>query len=778
MLTAVLVGACFTIGQGILAVCGFRQWTWWAPVVGYAALLILFGQMIRVPNHQRALIAVAVAGAVGAFVFPLVRSAVRESLTDAVPVGLGLLLLAAIPFFAAGHTGILGASVSNDMSQHLTGAFWLRTKQSMLPVAAIGGDLVRTGYPLGPHAFAAALTRASGLGEERAFSAVTLAVPVLTGFAALGLVPTARRGARWALAAVIGLGYLPAAYLGQGSFKETIQAMLALATAIALADLAREERIGWRRGIPLGLMLAAAIYNYSYGGVAWTAAIVFFFLAAEVIGRRELFSVIGRWWRAGAGFALVTVVTVAPEYHRIQYFRKSIFGAEDLRNKGNLAHALNPLESLGVWFSGDFRFNPVPRWPTTVFCVLALAALVAGLPWWWKRRAFALPAAVIAAVVIWANLSLTVNIYNAAKGLVVLAPLVMGAVGAPLAAAWSMRAREPRARTGIRVARSVSVLLLAGAVVASFGALRWAPVGLGPHEQELAAMRPLVEGKPVLFLDNDHFAEWELRGANPLYTTNALYAPAHLGMHPAKNGGFPIDVDNFGAPELDQVDFIVVAGGAYASEIPPNFHLALHTRSYNLYRRIGRTPDRTPIEPLGHPGTILDCTSADGKADLAHFKWAGVLPTPVVLTDWRGSIAKPGHTAQIAVKLPRGSWDVSLQYLSQTPVTVRAPGLNEALDANFGLITSFWPAGTVTSDGRGFTLSVTSGKRSRFGQLLGTPPAMRAPLSPNLSPLFQIAFTRHDATPRRVPIRHACGRYVDWLAPSGSTMRGRSGHRG
>jgi hypothetical protein len=143
------------------------------------------------------------------------------------------------------------------------------------------------------------------------------------------------------------------------------------------------------------------------------------------------------------------------------------------------------------------------------------------------------------------------------------------------------------------------------------------------------------------------------------------------------------------------------------------------------------------------------------------------------LTDWKGSIARPGHTATMAVTLPRGRWDVSLQYLSQTPLIVRGPGLQKTLEQNFGLITSYWPAGDVTSDGRPFTLSVTSDKRSWFGRLLGSPPPQRAPLSPANAPLFHVAFTRHDETPRRVPIRSACGRYVDWLAPAGSHMRGR-----
>jgi hypothetical protein len=125
------------------------------------------------------------------------------------------------------------------------------------------------------------------------------------------------------------------------------------------------------------------------------------------------------------------------------------------------------------------------------------------------------------------------------------------------------------------------------------------------------------------------------------------------------------------------------------------------------------------------------------------------------------------------VTLPRGRWDLSLQYLSTTPVTVTAPGMKKVLAQNFGLITTYWPAGTVTSDGRPLTLTVRSGERTWFAGMLGTPRGMRAPLSPGMRPLLGAAFTRHGQTPRRTPARQACGRYVDWLAPAGSTMRGR-----
>jgi hypothetical protein len=768
--TVLLVGTCFVIGQAVVFLCGWERPQWWAPAVGYAVLMIIFGLAVHVRDHQRLLLAFAIAITLGSLLLPFVRRSLRWAAGDGLVLGIGLTLLAAIPFLATGYAGFLGPNVSDDMSQHLTAAWWLSDGTGMLPVAAIGGNLINTGYPLGPHGLAAGLARL-GLDDVRGFSALTLAVPVLTGFVAFGIVPEARRGARWALAAAVGLGYLPAAYLAQGSFKEIILAMLVLAAAVVLGDVAAERgRLGWRRAMPIGLLVGGAAYAYSYGALLWMAALFVVFFFAEVVRRRELFALIRDWWAAAAGMLVVGAIVVAPEIGRMKDFRDSIFGQEPLKNKGNLSHAINPFETLGVWFNGDFRFNPDPRWPTILFCAIALAALVAGLVWWWRRGSLALPAAVGAAIIVWVQLAHSVNIYNAAKGLLVLAPLVMATIGAPLAAAWSGR-RGPGPWTWL--ARIAGVVLFAGAVVSSGGILRSAPVGLGAHDQEFAQIRPLVRHKATMFLDNDHFGQWELRGAKPLYTTNALYAPKQLGQHPAKHGGLPIDVDNYGYPELDKLEYIVVSGGRYRSEIPPNFRLALQTHSYDVFHRVGPTPDRQPLEEPGEPGAVFDCHSERGKTYLRRFKWAGVLPRPVVATDWQGSVAKPGQSARVKVNLPRGRWDVSLQYVSRLPLTVRAPGLTKQLAANFGQITSYWPGGTLTSDGGPVTVTVTSAERNWFGRLLGAPRTTRAALSPNFSPLYHIAFTRHGRTPRRMPVREACGRYVDWFAPAGSAMRGR-----
>src|SRR5581483_1215646 len=126
-LTVVLVAVCFVLGQGILAACGAAQWRWWAPALGYAVLLIVGGQVVRIPHHATAMVVVVVAATLGSMALAMVRRALREAGPEALVVGIGLTLVAAIPFFAIGRPGVLGASVSNDMSQHLTAAFFLRT---------------------------------------------------------------------------------------------------------------------------------------------------------------------------------------------------------------------------------------------------------------------------------------------------------------------------------------------------------------------------------------------------------------------------------------------------------------------------------------------------------------------------------------------------------------------------------------------------------------------------------------------------------------------------
>ena len=86
--------------------------------------------------------------------------------------------------------------------------------------------------------------------------------------------------------------------------------------------------------------------------------VVAVFFVLELVRRLTSLETVRRWFRPALGALFAATIAVLPEIHRIDRFRHSIFGREPLKNHGNLAHAVNPFEPLGIWFSGDFRHNP------------------------------------------------------------------------------------------------------------------------------------------------------------------------------------------------------------------------------------------------------------------------------------------------------------------------------------------------------------------------------------------------------------------------------------
>ncbi len=65
-------------------------------------------------------------------------------------------------------------------------------------------------------------------------------------------------------AALVALPYLAAAYLAQGAFKEPMEALFLLAFALLLPGATSV-----RRGLPLAVIAAGAVYAYSFPGLFW-----------------------------------------------------------------------------------------------------------------------------------------------------------------------------------------------------------------------------------------------------------------------------------------------------------------------------------------------------------------------------------------------------------------------------------------------------------------------------------------------------------------------------
>jgi len=768
---AVILAASVVIGLALWRLSGWERASFCAPAAGFALLLILTEIAARLPGRTvTAAIVLAVAVGIAVLVLLADPYALELTFTDGVALAVLSLLLVGLPFAVSGHFGVLGVGDNNDMSVHMGASYWLQTHAVQQDVM-----LVKPGYPLGPHALAATFGTAFGISVEQAFTAVMMVVPALTALAAYGGLESLSRGPRFIGALLVGFAYMAASYYAQGAFKETIEGMFLVAFVLGLREFAQE--LHWpqaRQAVPLGVIAAGTVYTYSYPGVYWPlAALGMAWVAMAVRGGPGF---VGRgWyllrdavWPLAAGVAAL-VVCVLPDINRVYKFASSHYANEPPAGLGNLVHPITPAQTLGVWLTPDFRFDPDPRWLTVIGLALAGAALVWAMWVWWREEDVTVPAALVGAVIVWFVATKTKNPYNAAKGLAIMSPLVMLLIVSGLLAPR----RELRfARPGLerlRLPVAVTVVLLAG--VSSFLALRDAPVGpLGPWKQ-LDAFRSEIKNERVLANYDDDFALWQLRDG-VVGRFRFLYTPLLVPLRTEKHWapGQQTDFDSFTSKTLDDFEYVVTSASTFASQIPPNFHPVLGTPQYRLWEREGPTPSRSVLAESGRPGAVLDCTTTEGRALSRRRGIAHVIAQPVVgpPTAWSSDVKGAGDSATMQLRLPRGVWDLSLQYVSRQNVTVSWPGFARTLPANLARMGPFFSAGSLRSDGSTpVVVKATIAKLPAFGRLLGSTGNTRALDSLAGRPLGAIAAVRRDTRGRDVPLRQACGRYVDWYRLGG-----------
>ena len=142
-------------------------------------------------------------------------------------------LVLSIPFAVSGRWGIIGVGFNNDLGLHLAWAEWLRSGLGPAPEA---------GYPLGPHALAAAIAALPGIGLGQAFVGEIFAIGILTALVTLTALDDLGPARRVLAAVLVAIPYLGASYFAQGAFKETGEALFVLAFALFLHNLERQQR--------------------------------------------------------------------------------------------------------------------------------------------------------------------------------------------------------------------------------------------------------------------------------------------------------------------------------------------------------------------------------------------------------------------------------------------------------------------------------------------------------------------------------------------------------
>lgn len=736
---AVICLGSLTLGQLVLALCGADRWSWLAPPIGVSALILIAVPAIHVPGRATTMAVVGallIAMGVGLWVR---RPAQRPPLAD-VLAALPVALLVLVPFLAAGRVGTLGVSFDNDMGEHLLLAEAYRSSA----VAAVSPLL--PDYPLGPHALAAVLAQGLSMRVDLTFAAVTATAPVLLAWTALASVRRSNWLARTAAASIVGIPFLIAAYYGQGSFKELLEALFALAVAVMLAGFA--PKLGdRRRWIALAVVCAGAISVYSLQGLVWPGAIVVVWL----VGRSVITA-----WRGGLRSAVVElrdelvpgaiglavlVVLLIPQLPRIEKFvSKGAGGAIATSNLGNLVGPLSGWEMFGAWGNPDYQLSPTSLFTSGMWTAFVLALVVLGALSMIRGRRWVLAMAAGVAVLVWAYSAHTQSPYVAAKALVIASPLVL------LLAAQAVLERAPTQLRWWRVLAPVLAVLLVGRVLdASWEALRFSKVGPTNHLLELRSLRGLVGRQPTLFLGVDDFVEWEMAGAK---VTPAYYAYPRVPLRPEKDFeyGQALDFDSVTAATLNSFDWVVTTRDAGGSEAPAAMRLVKQTRNFQLWQRVGTVTPRKILNEGPGPAAQLDCNTAAGRALLREGGVAAVRQPWVV--EPVPPLA-PGASASVSLQLGAGTWELESPYLSPLPLKVKALGLSTTLDANLDRPGPRWPIGRIRLS-RAQTVNVTFTVIKHWltpGSDVATPTSLIA------TPI---------GTEHIEPIRQACGQWVDW----------------
>jgi hypothetical protein len=756
---ALICAASLLVGRAVMSLAGRRSWSWLEPAVGLAAVLTVTGVLARAPGHGTSatlgLVVLLVAAALIAWRFPYeARGALREGW----PVALVVLLALSIPFAISGRWGLLGVGFNNDLGLHLAWAEWLRSGFGPTPEA---------GYPLGPHGLAVAVAAVPGIGLGQAFSGEIVAIGVLTGLTAIGALRELEAWRRVLAATLVALCYLAASYYAQAAFKETAEALFVLAFAIGLHRF--DRRRGWVEYALPGLVLAGGIFfSYSFAGLAWPIAILALWSLTQAAVRRVLhprallrfllrpLTLIALLMLAG----LAVVVTIVGPFGFAHGFNK-VAGS-------NTYGPVSPLETLGVWPAGNYRLDAAggAQLPGLAGAIGALA-LLAGVAWWVRRRELAIPVALGGCAVLFlASLPFSGD-YSQAKALMIAAPLAMLVAVRPLLSGYG----QGRLRAAYAV---LAVAFVGGSIYSSFLALRDAPVGPGGHGAELQAFLPVVQGKSVLYAGQDRYAAYGLMGADT-HVPLVEFPDPEVEANPEKpfdtgDAYSPIDFDSFSSGTLDRFPYVITGRAAWNSQAPRNFERVMATPSFVLWKRTGETPeDRHVLLEGTEAAAFANCDAPEIRILLASPGRASFFPQAAIGSKaaWEdGSTLGSGESTSQVLDLPRGTWNLSLQYFSPFELTLTAPGFREplkaALDgqrpntislANNG---QFWPAGSFESEGGPARFTVSTPDASTLQSLSGYD-----------GEAYVGELVAVPAQPHRiVPLSRSCDSWLDWYESS------------
>ncbi len=575
--------------------------------IGFATLLAL-ARAITASERTVDLALPAIAGlaVVGLLIGRARLRALRPDPWLLAAVG-GMAVLLAAPIVLSGEPTFAGYLALPDTSHQLALADQFAQRGPELAGLAEGSNratmikYITTSYPvaaqaaLGVTAPLGALDLAWLYQPFLAFTVIVLALSIWSIAA-----PVLAR--RWQAAIVTFTASQPALLYGNyltGSIKE-LAAVALLMTLVAVAAAAIAQRRPIRSLATVAIVATAALGALGPAVLAYLA--VPGLVVAGVWGYRTL--------RAprrsdivwlGAGAVLLAVLALPMLRTLKSAITVSTAVLVDLKDElGHLAGPLETVQALGIWLSGDFRYEPDDLGtPQAIMLWVAGLAALAGIVWAVRGRRWG--PLLLLATFLPSSLYLLYRgtTYADAKVLMIASPSVLLLAMLGAAGLWTGRWRV--------LSAFVTATLVVGVMWSS--ALAYHDVSLAPHARyaELLELDEQFAGKgPAIFGEYDEFADYFLRSipiyASPQYPhrfrqepyePNALRDPKR---RPSEKT--PIDMDDLTLEYVQSAPYVILRRGPQTSRPPANFRLAKRGTYYDVWRRTAR-PRVLDHRPLG-----------------------------------------------------------------------------------------------------------------------------------------------------------------------------------
>jgi hypothetical protein len=391
-----------------------------------------------------------------------------------------------------------------------------------------------------------------------------------------------------------------------GGVKEmAAAALVALAAALAPAAVRAGGRP--RDTLPLALAAAALVGVLSPGGLVWLGPML---LALAYLALRR-FDLRGALARIGFfAAALVAMSVPALATGLVPPTSKPLVGSN---GEGNLRGPLEPLQALGIWPSGDFRFHPDASVGTAILVALGLLAALLGLRAAWRHRAAA-PLLLASALIAAGAIVVLGSPWAAGKALATVSPAALAL--AALGALAALRLDRP---SGVAL-----LAVVAGGVLWS-NVLAYGGVDLAPYGQlrELEQIGKEFAGQgPTLMTEyNPYGARHFLREEDGEGASELRVREVPLREGGTVTKGYGVDTDELALSGLLEFRTLVLRRSPVRSRPPSPYRLVRAGKYYEVWQRpverFGAIPEHQPYGGESDPAAVPSCSEINGVGLLA-----------------------------------------------------------------------------------------------------------------------------------------------------------------